>query len=175
MHALLCMWGCCQKSFHQIMLCLNMPRINHPGSDSQSLKQRQLFSCVELNSFLAPRVVSAGHRGRWGPSVYPSNNGIGSSWEDSISTWPSAGTHKVKLASAHRPAFFSQWEPGLLSFAVLFSHGSCLVLVTRLFLVQFLKAGVTGLQSQYLGGRGRKTISYRPVWALFKIEGGKRG
>lgn len=39
--------------FHQIVLCLNASKINHPGSDFRRLNQYWLLSCTELNCFLA--------------------------------------------------------------------------------------------------------------------------
>lgn len=38
--------------FHQIVLCLNTSKINHPGSDFRRLNQHWLLSCTELNAFL---------------------------------------------------------------------------------------------------------------------------
>ena len=37
-----------QESLQQIMLCLNMPKLNHSGSASWSVNQHWLISCVEL-------------------------------------------------------------------------------------------------------------------------------
>lgn len=36
-------------SFHQIVLCLNMPKINYSGSDSRCLNQYWLLGLIELN------------------------------------------------------------------------------------------------------------------------------
>jgi hypothetical protein len=42
-----------QESFHQIVLCLNMSKINYLGPNSQSLSQHQPLSHVEQNHLLA--------------------------------------------------------------------------------------------------------------------------
>lgn len=40
-------------TFHQIVLCLNMPKINYSGSDSRSLNQYWLLGLIDLNHLLA--------------------------------------------------------------------------------------------------------------------------
>ena len=60
MYALSYMWDWVkyqQNSFHQIVLCLNMAKINPSVSDSQSLNRHRLLSCVDPQCHL----ISQGH------------------------------------------------------------------------------------------------------------------
>lgn len=41
-----------QNNNHQIVLCLNVPKINYSESDSRNLNPHWLLSCVELNYLL---------------------------------------------------------------------------------------------------------------------------
>lgn len=41
------------ENFHHLVLCLNMPQINHSGSDSGSLNQHPLLSPLEPSYLLA--------------------------------------------------------------------------------------------------------------------------
>lgn len=61
-----------QNNAHQIVLCLNMPKINHSESGSRSLNQHQLL--LNWTAFLPPMDRhSAGCEGLMGASAYLDN------------------------------------------------------------------------------------------------------
>ena len=46
------------RKCHQIVMCLNMSKISHSGSDSWSLNRRQLLSHVELSCCFASKIIT---------------------------------------------------------------------------------------------------------------------